>query len=181
MDKAIIFTDTINTDNVKKCIDTIQEWLIASKDNTVTLYFESTGGYLPSGALLSNFLEAHKERIKLIGFGDLFSTAFLVLYNFSGRKKVLADAMGMVHHTDSDVSYRNITKHPKGMGNIIIGDVKYMNNAMLEEFSKFLSPDEIARFTEGEEVYISYPTMEKLINQGQVWANKNWFWEQVLT
>lgn len=71
-------TGEINEESVEKCIKWITYENIDSKNKTLTLYINSTGGSLYDAFALIDIMKHSPNPIRVIGMGAVMSAAFLI-------------------------------------------------------------------------------------------------------
>lgn len=96
--KYHFFEGEINQENTNKLIDFINE----NQEDEITIYINSGGGSNFFTNAIINLLNQHKEKIKIIVPGCIYSNAFYIFFNFKGKRELLDEATGMFHYSGKD-------------------------------------------------------------------------------
>lgn len=119
--KYHFFEGEIDQENTNKLIDFINQ----NQEDEMTIYINSGGGSNFFTYAIINLLNQHKEKIKIIVSGCIYSNAFYIFFNFKGKRELLDEATGMFHYSGRD--YR-LTEN---------GKIEYKSDVFnLNEFKK---------------------------------------------
>lgn len=160
--KTIVFDNELKHQSVSDLIHQLQQ--ACDQSGIVQCYFSSNGGENPAAMVLMDFLGLHADQIELIGYGFLFSNGFDVLFNYPGRKRVLPQTVGMVHHNWQNFSSVNLLPKPDDKGTLFVAELNQMNQQSLEMYRPFLTKAELKKFKQGYDVYLGYDRMSNLFN-----------------
>ena len=106
----------IEEENVNKCIKWITYENLDSKEKTLTLYINSTGGDLYQGFALIDVIQSSTHPIRVIGIGAVMSSAFLIFASGTkGERYAARNTSFMCHQFTSgtDAKYHDLKAEMK--------------------------------------------------------------------
>lgn len=106
----------IEEENINKCIKWITYENLDSKDKTLTLYINSTGGDLYQGFALIDVMQSSDHPIRVIGIGAVMSAAFLIFASGTkGERYAAKNTSFMCHQMSSgtDAKYHDLKAEMK--------------------------------------------------------------------
>jgi hypothetical protein len=131
---------------------------VNSDSERITMYICSDGGWVCVCQVLLNIINKNKDRFKLIGFENLYSSAFEFFVKAECEKELLPYTLGMIHQPTRTMSLNNNLK-PFNEGNIASHErVKKYTIPKDEIFIKRLglTPKELREYKKGNDVYFQY-------------------------
>ena len=106
----------IEEENVDKCIKWITYENIESKEKTLTLYINSTGGDLYQGFALIDVMQSSDHPIRVIGIGAVMSAAFLIFASGTKGERYAAKNTSFMCHqftSGTDAKYHDLKAEMK--------------------------------------------------------------------
>ena len=106
----------IEEENINACIKWITYENLDSKEKTLTLYINSTGGDLYQGFALIDVIQSSAHPIRVIGIGAVMSAAFLIFASGTkGERYAARNTSFMCHQFTSgtDAKYHDIKAEMK--------------------------------------------------------------------
>jgi ATP-dependent Clp protease, protease subunit len=95
-------TGEIDQENISECIKWITFENLDSRDRTLTLYINSTGGDLYCAFALIDIMKNSKHPIRTIGVGSVMSAAFLIFASGSQGERYAGKNASFMCHQYSD-------------------------------------------------------------------------------
>lgn len=158
--RTIIFDGNINSENFDKFIKSFEDKEADSYD----IYFTSPGGEYWVGEAFIDYLEKRKDKINLIGFKDISSTAFEIFFKLSCNKKLLQGTMATIHFPTIDIGTRESKKDNKTWY-VKQGEMMKSYEKSWLNFYKSLGISEkyIKLIKKGEDVVLNTKELRKLL------------------
>lgn len=106
----------IEEENINKCIKWITYENLDSKEKTLTLYINSTGGDLYQAFALIDVIQSSTHPVRVIGIGAVMSAAFLIFASGTkGERYAAKNTSFMCHQFTSgvDAKYHDIKAEMK--------------------------------------------------------------------
>lgn len=147
----------INNDMTQDLIDAIN-----SQEN-LTIYLNSDGGEVYEMEALLHLITENKDKIRLIGYGRLFSAAFELFFKAPCHKEILPLTVGMAHLSSCpmNIDERGVPKDSYGQmeANELV--------SLFEQSSSFykkvgLTSKELKDLKAGKDVFLSSERMKHL-------------------
>ena len=127
----------------------------------VNVYYISEGGKNDLADCITDILNKYQEQIVLIGSGFLFSNGLIVFTRFKGEKRLLPNAIGMIHvsgfltHT-RDLNRENTYDQTQQL------QLEDVNKEIIKLFTPILTKEELNRVIANEEVYLSNKRLKQM-------------------
>lgn len=132
-----------------------------SETDEVVIYLNSEGGLYCSMQIMLDIINHSKVKITLIAVEHIMSCAFLLFYFAKGNKILMSNCYGCVHTISSSFELRD----KKFEGNIIrLNEINGINKKIECAFKSFLTNDELKKFKDGEDIYLSSKRMKEMFN-----------------
>lgn len=81
--RVYTYFDTMDTEPVRECIDTLSMWARRDDDKDITILLNSPGGYCDDGFALYDWIREirhqYKKHIEIVGLGQVSSMATIVM------------------------------------------------------------------------------------------------------
>jgi ATP-dependent Clp protease protease subunit len=106
----------IEEENINKCIKWITYENLDSKEKTLTLYINSTGGDLYQGFALIDIIQSSAHPIRVIGIGAVMSAAFLIFASGTKGERYAAKNTSFMCHqftSGTDAKYHDLKAEMK--------------------------------------------------------------------
>ena len=134
---------------------------LSSETNEVTIYLNSEGGIYNVMQILLDIINHSKVKITLVAVGYIMSCAFLLFYLAKCNKILMSNCYGCVHTISSSFELRD----KKFEGDIIrLNEINDINKKIEHNFKSFLTKEELKKFKDGEDVYLSSKRMKEMFN-----------------
>ena len=134
---------------------------LGSDIDEVVIYLNSEGGWYCSMQIMLDIINHSKIKITLIAVEHIMSCAFLLFY-FAKCDKILMDnCYGCIHTVSSWFELRN----KKFDGDVIqLNEINNINRKIEHAFKSFLTDEELKKFKDGEDIYLSSKRMKEIFN-----------------
>jgi ATP-dependent protease ClpP protease subunit len=150
----------IDAENYNSLINFLNE----SQGEQKSILINSGGGDVAYCYAILHALDKVVDEVELVAAAGIYSAAFVVFYNFKGRKGILPYCKGMIHRPTISVvlddrgtlAYKEDECHKKTM--------KESEKEIIEDFSKFFTKKELAEYKKGNDVYFTYNRMKEIFN-----------------
>lgn len=106
----------IEEENINACIKWITYENLDSKEKTLTLYINSTGGDLYQGFALIDVIQSSTHPIRVIGIGAVMSAAFLIFASGTKGERYAAKNTSFMCHqftSGTDAKYHDLKAEMK--------------------------------------------------------------------
>lgn len=134
---------------------------LSSETNEVTIYLNSEGGIYDVMQILLDIINHSKIKITLVAVGYVMSCAFLLFYLAKCNKILMSNCYGCVHTISSSFELRD----KKFEGDIIrLNEINDINKKIEHNFKSFLTKEELKKFKDGEDIYLSSKRMKEMFN-----------------
>ena len=146
-------------------LTTLIRGLNECKAGKVSVYLNSVGGRVMFAEAILDIINKNKDRVVLIGFGEICSSAFDVFFNASCKKELLGAVIGMYHQSTtkvySDERGKVQSDYDKMM--LLIGKTEY--RAVTKKTCRIVGMNrkELVQITQGEDVYFSPQRMREML------------------
>jgi ATP-dependent protease ClpP protease subunit len=153
----INLTGEVNETMVKHLLDGLR------REEDCKILFSSPGGYNESMEAILFILGEFKDRVELIGYGDLSSCAFIIFFLAPCRKSILPSTTGMIHLPAMDVSLTQTGRPRQQEERWYYGEMKKEKAFFMERYKQMgLTPKELKKIEKGDDVYFSHSRMKEL-------------------
>ena len=132
-----------------------------SEKEKVNIYFICTGGRNDFTDCLIDILNENQKKITLIATGPIYSNGLLIYCEFKGSKKMLSSTTGLAHLSSFEPEMRDLL-NVYSLSSIVKYQVENRNKKLTDLFTPLLLTDELERFCNGEDVYLSYERLKKM-------------------
>lgn len=134
---------------------------ISSETNEAMIYLNSSGGLYCSMQIMLDIINHPKVKITLVAVEHIMSCAFLLFYFAKCNKILMSNCYGCVHTISSSFELRD----KKFEGDIIrLNEINDINKNIEHEFKSFLTNDELKKFKDGEDIYLSSKRMKEIFD-----------------
>jgi hypothetical protein len=128
------------------------------------IYLCSVGGDVSAMEAIVDFLDTNVDRVRLIGYGELFSAAFEIFFKSKCDRTLLSGTMGMAHFTGVNVNFLDEKRPNK------VDDKAYLQWSKIEKagYVKFceslgFNAKELERIRKGEDVWFQYDRLASFL------------------
>lgn len=136
--------------------------------NTLKIYLNSEGGSVYEQDAIVDFININKERVRLIGYGQLFSAAFNIFFKVECPRELIVDTIGMAHFCWTTVEIDQSGKPADDFNKFQAKEMKRTQDETVQFLKKVgLSTTEVNKIIKGKDIWISYPRMLQLFNNGK--------------
>lgn len=159
--KYHFFNGEIKEENTNKLFDFINQ----NQDEEMTIFIDSSGGSNFFTNPIIEVLNNHKEKIKLVSSGYIYSNAFLIFFLFEGKKELLREIQGMFHYSGRDFRLTENGKLEYTQEIFELGELK-KSKLFSEKFAEDLgfTDKEMKKLKSNKNVYFSKERLEELLN-----------------
>lgn len=134
---------------------------LSSETNEVTIYLNSEGGIYDVMQILLDIINHSKVKITLVAVGYIMSCAFLLFYLAKCDKILMSNCYGCVHTISSSFELRD----KKFEGDIVrLNEINDVNKKIEHNFKSFLTNEELKKFKDGKDIYLSNKRMKEIFN-----------------
>lgn len=134
---------------------------ISSETNEAMIYLNSSGGLYCSMQIMLDIINHSKVKITLVAVEHIMPCAFLLFYFTKCDKILMSNCYGCVHTISSSFELRD----KKFDGDIIrLNEINDINKNIEHEFKSFLTNDELKKFKDGEDIYLSSKRMKEIFD-----------------
>ncbi len=134
------------------------------KDDTLHIYFSSTGGSPDVAEAFIKIVNLHKESIVMHFYGEIFSSAMIIFMKTECKKEVLPDTRGMYHFSWQQLTIAEGGKPTDTYDIFSLSEMKKSKNRTIDYLmSTKLTTKEVTSIKKGKDVYFSYSRMIELI------------------
>ena len=139
---------------------------VNSDSEKITIYLQSSGGYVCVCQVLLNIINGNKDRFKLIGFESLCSAGFEFFVKAECEKELLPYTLGMIHQPTHTMTLTNNLKTIKEGDKASYERVKKYTIPEDEIFIKRLGlkPKELREYKKGNDVYFQYDRFLEVVD-----------------
>lgn len=132
-----------------------------SETNEVMIYLNSEGGLYCSMQIMLDIINHSKVKITLIAVEHIISCAFLLFYFARCNKILMSNCYGCVHTISSMFELRD----KKFEGDVVrLYEINDVNKKIEHNFKSFLTNEELKKFKDGEDIYLSSKRMKEIFN-----------------
>lgn len=132
-----------------------------SETDEMIIYLNSEGGLYCSAQIMLDIINHSKIKITLIAVEHIMSSAFLLFYLARCNKILMSNCYGCVHTISSTFELRD----KKFEGDIVrLGEINDVNKKIEHDFKSFLTDEELKKFKDGEDIYLSSKRMKEIFN-----------------
>ena len=132
---------------------------LSSETNEVMIYLTSEGGLYDSMLILLDIINHSKVKITLVAVEHIMSCAFLLFYFAKCDKILMSNCYGCVHTISSSFELRD----KKFEGDIVrLNEINYVNKKIERNVKLFLTNEELKKFKDGEDIYLSSKRMKEI-------------------
>ena len=111
--------------------------------------------------ILLDIINYSKVKITLVAVGYIMSCAFLLFYLAKCDKILMSNCYGCVHTISSSFELRN----KKFEGDVVrLNELDDINRKIEHDFKSFLTKEELKKFKDGEDIYLSSKRMKEIFN-----------------
>ena len=134
---------------------------INSETDEVVIYLNSEGGLYCSMQIMLDIINHSKIKITLIAVEHIMSCAFLLFYFARCNKILMSNCYGCVHTISSMFELRD----KKFEGDVVrLYEINDVNKKIEHNFKSFLTNEELKKFKDGEDIYLSSKRMKEIFN-----------------
>ena len=134
---------------------------LSSEIDEIVIYLNSEGGRHSSMQIMLDIINHSKIKITLIAVEYIMSCAFLLFYFAKCNKILMDNCYGCVHTVSSLFELRN----KKFDGDVIqLNEINNINRKIERAFKSFLTDEELKKFKDGEDIYLSSKRMKEIFN-----------------
>lgn len=134
---------------------------LGSEIDEVVIYLNSEGGLYCSMQIMLDIINHSKVKITLIAVEHIMSCAFLLFYLARCNKILMNNCYGCVHTISSSFELRD----KKFEGDIVrLNEINDINKKIEHDFKSFLTNEELKKFKDGEDIYLSSKRMKEIFN-----------------
>lgn len=134
---------------------------LSSETNEIIIYLNSEGGLYDCMQILLDIINHSKVKITLIAISYVMSCAFLLFYLAKCDKILMSNCYGCAHTISSSFELRN----KKFEGDIVrLNELDDINRKIEHDFKSFLTKEELKKFKDGEDIYLSSKRMKEIFN-----------------
>lgn len=160
MIRYIIFSDHIDKESVESFLNNfsliIKEFELSEKDDKkLIIYFSSSGGNVEYSNYMIDFINRHVNKFKIEMFisNVIYSSGFIIPFDFNGHVTVSEFCTGLVHKIDLSLNVSDFNKI-NTVGQFMLNEV---NISVEKDIGKFwfLSEEDKINFVEGKDIYLS--------------------------
>ena len=160
MIRYIIFSDHIDKESVELFLNNfsliVKEFeLTEIDDKKLIIYFSSSGGSVEYSNYMIDFINRHinKFKIELFISNIVYSSGFIVPFDFNGHVTVSEFCTGLIHKIDLSLNISDFNKI-NTVGQFMLNEVNISAEKDINKFW-FLSEENKANFIEGKDIYLS--------------------------
>ena len=131
---------------------------VNSDSEIITMYICSDGGIVCVCQVLLHIINNHKDRFKLIGFENLYSSAFEFFIKAECEKELLYNTLGMIHQSSRSIYLNDDLNGSNENNKATMKRVKEYTKPNDDIFIKRLglTPKELREYKKGNDVYFQY-------------------------
>ena len=134
---------------------------LSSETNEAMIYLNSWGGLYDVMQILLDVINHSKVKITLVAVNQCMSCAFLLFYFAKCNKILMDNCYGCIHTISSSFELRD----KKFEGDIIrLNEINDINRKIEHDFKSFLTNEELKKFKDGEDIYLSSKRMKEIFN-----------------
>ena len=134
---------------------------LGSEIDEVVIYLNSEGGLYCSMQIMLDIINHSKIKITLIAVEHIISCAFMLFYFAKCDKILINNCYGCVHTISSMFELRD--KNFEG-DTIRLNEINDVNRKIERTFKSFLTSEELKKFKDGEDIYLSSKRMKEIFN-----------------
>lgn len=138
---------------------------VLNQHKDIVIYFRSSGGHASVMHAMLDLIDRNKDRIELIGYGELFSCGFEFFFLANCQRKLLPGTIGMYHRSSAEISINSA-----GRPNFIEGQamITYLKTFETERLKMVfdaieMTPSEISKIKKGDDVYFQPARMQEML------------------
>jgi len=159
--KAITFDSEINKESIKQLLLDIDK--IPETENII-LYMSSNGGSVSDKLNLVDYINRFPDRFTIVCNWDMSSAAFDLLLEVKNCKvKVSNIAFSRLHYFNNTIDIRNLNNN-FSIDHYLLNDLQTRNALFIENFSRYLSDEEVEEIKKGNDIIINSNRMKIIIN-----------------
>ena len=134
---------------------------LGSETDEAVIYLNSEGGLYCSALIMLDIINHSKVKITLIAVEHIMSSAFLLFYLARCNKILMNNCYGCVHTISSSFELRD----KKFEGDIVrLNEINDVNKKIEHNLKSFLTNEELKKFKDGEDIYLSSKRMKEIFN-----------------
>lgn len=160
--KSIIYDDSIDFESVEELMEKI-DGIISDDDAKVNVYFNTGGGDYNAGLVLIDYINRHKDKIKLTAVENISSTGFHIFYKTECEHEILDGLYSVMHLTTRSIETRNM-RNARHLDAFFKEEMEKENADELEWFETLpLSNKDIKALETGEDIYLNTNKLRKIL------------------
>lgn len=152
--KYLLFDGELNTENISKGLDFIQD-----HEGDLKISLTSDGGNTTDTLFFLDALNYNAERITLVANWLIQSAAFELFYRFKGKKQIIESTTGMFHYVGVTTRIDPRMKASSPQGKIFLESLVREKKGIEEFAASFMNEKELSLFLAGEDVLFNFPRM----------------------
>lgn len=164
-DAYFIFDGEIasKNENIQKLLDIFNQ-----EKGNILLGIDSVGGCNATNSFLLKMLNENKERVSVMVLNSVYSSAFVLFYDFKGKKYLSKGARGMYHYSHFEMSM-NANGRPTLHEDIaVLKDRKRLFKEQIDFIKTFMTKTEQNKFRKGEDVYFDFARMQEIFPDAEI-------------
>lgn len=158
------FSDLIKDENVGDLIEFINK----TGNDPIMIGIKSCGGSSTLLYFLQRIFKEQSERISLVAIAGIYSAAFDLFYNFTGKRFLTRETKGMYHWAAQEVTINANSKLTYYEDEAMKRDRKRLKKEQLVFIAKFMTAGEIRKFKEGKDVYFDFSRMQEIFPDAEI-------------
>ena len=130
-------------------------------DNTLIMYFATTGGELAVADVIVNALNDFnlRHKLRLVAYKEISSAGFDVFANYKGAKMLMPNTVSILHLATMDFTSRDL-ENKSSISSVLYDDLKKSYQEFLSSIT-ILTKAEKDLISKGGEVTLTYPRLKK--------------------
>lgn len=160
MEKYISLEGEINTELFDKFLKDFNRI-----DEDIVIYLNSRGGYISTQEAIVDLINRNKNRITIIGYCELYSSAFDIFFKSKCKKILIPNTTGMVHLGSIDIQI-NENGRPLSIGDKF--QLRQLKSTKIESLNYYrdlgLNNTEVSKVARNMDVYLDYKRLVELLN-----------------
>lgn len=135
------------------------------KDENITIYLRSTGGYSWSMYVMLDIINSNPERFEIVASGEISSAAFQLFFTATCSRRIFNGTWGVYHQARIavDINERATlhSNYDKAMG-VYMRNYSKKESEFLMQYLEF-TKEERRKVNRGEDLYLQYDRLNQML------------------
>ena len=162
--KYYIHADGLSEGKVSQLIE-----FINNTDGEIVIGLNCGGGSNAVRSFVQQMFEENFDRLTLVALTGIYSAAFELFYNYTGRKVLTQGVCGMFHMATLECSFNANCKPNSDEERTIFHSLLMCGDSDRIFAASFMEESELLEYDEGKDVYMDFLRMQQIFPQAKIW------------